>query len=84
LHHYFHQLLLVDYSKNRRYRNYAVCLDPRQELAIATAQLACYCMYKMWTLTKKLETALGPDTGDYANGVHSEPVRGDVLIGAKV
>jgi hypothetical protein len=42
-------------------------------------------MLRMWSLTKKLETSLGPDTGDLTMrmGLHSGPVTAGVLRGER-
>ena len=44
----------------------AVCglPEPREDHAVAMALAATKFVYKMSLLTKRLETSLGPDTGD--------------------
>ena len=59
--------------------------EPRTDHAVALARFARDCMVKMSTLTKKLETRLGPDTADLAlrMGMHSGPVTAGVLRGER-
>lgn len=59
--------------------------DPNKQHAVAMCRFARECMFKMQSLTKKLEIQLGPDTGDLALrvGLHSGPVTGGVLRGEK-
>ena len=59
--------------------------DPRDDHAIVMARFAKDCLYKMNYLTKQLEVALGPDTGDLSMriGLHSGPVTAGVLRGDK-
>lgn len=63
----------------------AVCglPDPRKDHAIIMARFARDCLFKMNEMTKKLESMLGPDTGDLALriGLHSGPVTAGVLRG---
>jgi class 3 adenylate cyclase len=59
--------------------------DPRRDHAIAMARFARDCLFRMRSLTKKLEVTLGPDTGDLAIrvGLHSGPVTAGVLRGER-
>lgn len=63
----------------------AVCGLPeaREDHSVAMAQAATRCVYRMGILTKRLEIALGPDTGDLSLrvGLHSGPVTAGVLRG---
>jgi class 3 adenylate cyclase len=59
--------------------------EVRHDHAVVMARFARDCMLRMWTLTKKLETSLGPDTGDLTMrmGLHSGPVTAGVLRGER-
>jgi class 3 adenylate cyclase len=59
--------------------------EPRQDHAVAMAQFARECMFKMRELVQKLERTLGPDTGELSLrcGLHSGPVTGGVLRGER-
>ena len=59
--------------------------DPQPDHAIRLVKFAKECMTRMIDVTKKLETALGPDTGDLSMrfGLHSGPVTAGVLQGEK-
>jgi class 3 adenylate cyclase len=59
--------------------------EPRKDHAVVMARFARDCMLRMWSLTKKLETTLGPDTGDLTMrmGLHSGPVTAGVLRGER-
>lgn len=59
--------------------------EPREDHAVAMARFARDCMTKMNDLSKKLETSLGPDTGDLCMriGLNSGPVTAGVLRGEK-
>jgi len=59
--------------------------DPNKNHAITMARFARECMFKMRSLTKKLEVTLGPDTGDLnlRTGLHSGPVTAGVLRGER-
>ena len=58
---------------------------PRKDHAVAMASFARDIMIKMDVLAKKLEVTLGPDTGELTLriGMHSGPVTGGVLRGAR-
>lgn len=57
--------------------------DPRRDHAVAIARFARDCVQVLRHTTKKLETSLGPDTGDLIIrvGIHSGPVTAGVLRG---
>jgi class 3 adenylate cyclase len=59
--------------------------DPRRDHAIVMARCARDFMTTMKHLTKRLEMTLGPDTGELSLriGMHSGPVTGGVLRGAR-
>jgi class 3 adenylate cyclase len=59
--------------------------EPRRDHAITMARFAREIMMKMRSLTKQLEVTLGPDTGELSLriGMHSGPVTGGVLRGAR-
>jgi class 3 adenylate cyclase len=59
--------------------------DPRHDHAIMMARFSRDIMMNMYTLTKRLEVTLGPDTGELTLGIglHSGPVIGGVLRGAR-
>lgn len=59
--------------------------DPRKDHAVVMARFAKDCLYRMINLTKRLETSLGPDTGDLRVrvGLHSGPVTAGVLRGER-
>ena len=59
--------------------------DPRKDHAVVMARFARDIMRKMDTVTKVLELALGPGTGDLKLriGIHSGPVTGGVLRGER-
>ena len=65
----------------------AVCglPEPARDHAIRMARFAKDCMRKMWVIVKKLESTLGPDTGDLTMrmGLHSGPVTAGVLRGER-
>lgn len=55
---------------------------PRKDHAVVMARFAEECLDKMTTLTKALESSLGPDTGDLSLriGLHSGPVTVSLLL----
>jgi class 3 adenylate cyclase len=59
--------------------------EPRRDHAIIISRFARDIMITMRSLTKKLEVTLGPDTGELSLriGMHSGPVTGGVLRGAR-
>ena len=59
--------------------------EPRRDHAVVMARFACDIMTNMQSLTKNLEVTLGPDTGELSLriGIHSGPVIGGVLRGAR-
>ena len=59
--------------------------DPRKDHAVVMARFARDCLYKMHSLTRKLEVVLGPDTADLDMriGIHSGPVTAGVLRGER-
>jgi class 3 adenylate cyclase len=59
--------------------------EPRRDHAVIMSRFACDIMMNMQVLTKKLEVTLGPDTGELTLriGIHSGPVIGGVLRGAR-
>ena len=59
--------------------------DPQADHAVRMTKFARECMRKVTDLTHKLETSLGPDTGDLSMrfGLHSGPVTAGVLRGEK-
>ena len=59
--------------------------DPRPDHAVAMARFARDCLWATNDLTKRLETQLGPDTGDLCMriGMHSGDVTAGVLRGQK-
>jgi class 3 adenylate cyclase len=59
--------------------------EPRRDHAIIMARCARDFMITMRSLTKRLEVTLGPDTGELSLriGIHSGPVTGGVLRGAR-
>jgi len=59
--------------------------EPRKDHAVAMVKFAHECLKKITELTKRLEVALGPDTGDLTVrvGVHSGPVTAGVLRGER-
>ncbi|KAL7567071.1 hypothetical protein ACA910_002795 [Epithemia clementina (nom. ined.)] len=65
----------------------AVCglPDPRRDHAVVMARFALDCLFRMQSLSKKLEVILGPDTGDLGMriGLHSGPVTAGVLRGER-
>ncbi|CAB9521849.1 Receptor-type guanylate cyclase gcy [Seminavis robusta] len=65
----------------------AVCglPDPRREHAVVMARFAQDILSKFYTLTRKLEVTLGPDTADLSLriGIHSGPVTAGVLRGER-
>ena len=65
----------------------AVCgiPDPRPDHAVLTAKFATKCLGSMKKLCHKLETSLGPDTGELSLriGLHSGAVTAGVLRGLK-
>ncbi|CAB9522230.1 Receptor-type guanylate cyclase gcy [Seminavis robusta] len=65
----------------------AVCglPDPRKEHATVMVKFATDCLTKMLALVRRMETSLGPDTGDLSMriGLHSGPVTAGVLRGDK-
>lgn len=58
---------------------------PRRDHAVLMARFARDCLYKTNELVKRLETTLGPETGDLCMrvGLHSGPVTAGVLRGQK-
>jgi hypothetical protein len=56
---------------------------PQNDHAVTMARFARDCMHQIFALTKKLETTLGPDTGDLSMrmGFHSDPITRGVLRG---
>lgn len=58
---------------------------PRENHSVVMALFAKYCLKRMAALVKRLETRLGPDTGDLRArcGLHSGPVTAGVLRGEK-
>ncbi|CAB9526092.1 Receptor-type guanylate cyclase gcy [Seminavis robusta] len=59
--------------------------NPRKDHALLMCRFARECMQKMWSVVKKLETSLGPDTADLTcrMGIHSGPVTAGVLRGER-
>lgn len=59
--------------------------DPQKKHALLMARFAQECMEKMAELVKRLETSLGPDTGDLSMrfGINSGPVTAGVLRGER-
>jgi class 3 adenylate cyclase len=59
--------------------------EPRRDHALIMSRFACDIMTNMQALTKNLEVTLGPDTGELTLriGIHSGPVIGGVLRGAR-
>lgn len=59
--------------------------DPQEDHAVRMTKFARECLRKVTDLTHKLETTLGPDTGDLSMrfGLHSGPVTAGVLRGEK-
>ena len=59
--------------------------DPQASHAVIMARFASDCMTRIGEVTRNLETALGPDTGDLSAriGFHSSPVTAGVLRGDK-
>lgn len=59
--------------------------DPQPDHAVRMTKFARECLRKVTDLTHKLETSLGPDTGDLCMrfGLHSGPVTAGVLRGEK-
>jgi class 3 adenylate cyclase len=59
--------------------------DPQADHAIRMTKFARECLHKVNDLTHKLESTLGPDTGDLKMrfGLHSGPVTAGVLRGEK-
>jgi class 3 adenylate cyclase len=59
--------------------------DPQPDHAIRMTKFARECLHKVTDLTHKLESTLGPDTGDLKMrfGLHSGPVTAGVLRGEK-
>lgn len=59
--------------------------EPRADHAVVMSKFAKDIMNTMRTLTRDLETTLGPDTGDLALriGLHSGPVTAGVLRGER-
>jgi class 3 adenylate cyclase len=59
--------------------------EPRRDHAIIMARCAREFLITMKSLTKRLEVSLGPDTGELSLriGMHSGPVTGGVLRGAR-
>jgi class 3 adenylate cyclase len=59
--------------------------DPQRDHAIRMTKFARECLHKVTDLTHKLESTLGPDTGDLKMrfGLHSGPVTAGVLRGEK-
>jgi len=59
--------------------------DPRDDHAILMVRFASVCLTRINELTRTLEAALGPGTGDLAMrmGIHSGPVTAGVLRGEK-
>lgn len=59
--------------------------EPRADHAVVMSKFAKDIMSTMRTLTRDLETTLGPDTGDLALriGLHSGPVTAGVLRGER-
>jgi len=59
--------------------------DPQPDHAIRMTKFARECLRKVTDLTHKLESTLGPDTGDLSMrfGLHSGPVTAGVLRGEK-
>ena len=59
--------------------------DSRRDHAVAMARFASTVITEMNILTKRLETTFGPDTADLGLriGLHSGPVTGGVLRGAR-
>jgi class 3 adenylate cyclase len=59
--------------------------DPRPDHAVVLCRFASVIMGEMKSLAERLETTLGPDTGDLSLriGLHSGPVTGGVLRGER-